>query len=98
LPPKYDPDGHSYRLGLFEDGERHLVMHQPIVLRCPARLVHGICDDALPWQTSLALGERLESHNVVVILLKYGDHGLSSESDLARLGGTLDELVGEPPL
>ena len=71
-------------------------MHQPIVLR-PARLVHGICDDALPWQTRLALGERLESRNVAVILLKYGDHRLSSESDLARLGRTLDELVGEPP-
>ncbi len=46
----------------------------------------------------LALGERLESRNVVVILLKYGDHRPSSESDLARLDGTLDELVGEPPL
>ena len=56
------------------------------------------CDDAVPWQTSLALAERLESPNVAVILLKYGDHRLSSESDLARLGRTLDELVGEPPL
>jgi hypothetical protein len=61
-----------------EDGERHLVMHQPAALRCPARLVHGICDDAVPWQTSLALGERLESRNVVVILLKYGERRLSS--------------------
>jgi hypothetical protein len=52
----------------------------------------------VPWQTSLALAERLESPNVAVILLKYGDHRLSSESDLARLGRTLDELVGEPPL
>jgi hypothetical protein len=98
LPPKYDPDGHSDRLALLEDGERHLVMHQPMVLRCPARLVHGICDDPVPRQTSLALGERLESRNVVVILLKYGDHPLSSESDLACLGRTLDEFVGEPPL
>ena len=56
----------------------YLVMHQPIVLRCPARLVHGICDDAVPWQTSLAVGERLESRNVVVILLKYGERRLSS--------------------
>jgi hypothetical protein len=52
----------------------------------------------VPWQTSLALAERPESRNVAVILLKYGDHRLSSESDLARLGRTLDELVGEPPL
>jgi hypothetical protein len=98
VPEKYDPDGHSYRLGLFEDGKRHLVMRQPIALRCRARLLRGMCDDAVPWQTSLALAERLESRNVAVILLKYGDHRLSSESDLARLGRTLDELVGEQPL
>ena len=98
MPPKYDPDGHFYRLGLLEDGERHLLMRQLILLRCSARLVHGICDDAVPWQTSLALSERLESPNVVVILLKYGDHRPSSECDLARPGRTLDELVGEPPL
>jgi hypothetical protein len=33
LPPKYGPDGHFYQLGLLEDGERHLVMHQPAMLR-----------------------------------------------------------------
>jgi hypothetical protein len=98
VPEKYDPDGHSYRLRPFEDDKRHLVVRQPIALRCPARLLLGMCDDAVPWKTSLALAERLESRNVAVILLKYGDHRLSSESDLARLGRTLDELVGEPPL
>jgi hypothetical protein len=50
---------------LLEDGERRLVMHQPIVLPCPARLMHGSCyDAAVPWQTSLALRERLERRNV----------------------------------
>jgi len=43
---------------------------------------------------ALALGERLESRNAAVVLMKYGDHRLSSESDLARLGRTLDELLG----
>jgi hypothetical protein len=50
-------------------------------------------DDAVPSQTSLALGEQLESRNVVVILCKYGEHRLSSESELARLDRTLDEPV-----
>jgi hypothetical protein len=60
--------------------------------------MHGICDDAVPSQTSPALSERLKSRNAVVILLKYGDHRPSSESDLARLGGILDELVEAPLL
>jgi hypothetical protein len=48
----------------------------------------------VPWQTSLVLAERLESRDVIVTLMKDGDHRLSSDADLARLGRTLDELVG----
>jgi hypothetical protein len=66
-----------------------------ITLRYPARLLLGVCEHGVPWKTSRALAERLESHNVAVVLLKYGDHRLSSEYYLARLGRRSDELVGE---
>ena len=59
LPSKYDPVGHTYRPSLFEDGRRHLVMRAEIPLACPVRLLHGLLDDAVPWQTSLRLAERL---------------------------------------
>ncbi|MGC2204183.1 MAG: hypothetical protein WA633_29070, partial [Stellaceae bacterium] len=77
----------------FEDGKRHLVMRDAIELDCPVRLLHGMRDTAVPWRTSLALAERLSSHDVVVSLIKDGDHRLSSVADLARLGRTLDELL-----
>jgi pimeloyl-ACP methyl ester carboxylesterase len=93
LSSKYDPAGYSHTLGLVEDGRRHLVMRQLIPLRCPARLLHGLRDDAVPWETSLRLAERLVSRDVVVTLVKGGDHRLSSEADLARLAATLDELL-----
>jgi hypothetical protein len=51
-------------------------------------------DDAVPWQTSLRLAERLQSRDVAVTLVKEGDHRLSRGADLARLGATLDELLG----
>jgi pimeloyl-ACP methyl ester carboxylesterase len=94
LPSEYDPSGYTYRLALFEDGKQHLVMREPIALHCPVRLLHGMRDPSVPWQTSLALAERLVSRDVVVTLVKDGDHRLSSERDLARLGQTLDQLVG----
>lgn len=93
LPSEYDPAGYTYRLSLFEDGRRHLVMRRPIALDCPVRLLHGIQDSSVPWQTSLSLAERLTSRDVVVTLVKDGDHRLSREADLARLGRTLDELI-----
>jgi hypothetical protein len=42
----------------------------------------------------LRLAERLRSRDVVVILVKEGDHRLSSDADLTRLAATLDELLG----
>jgi alpha-beta hydrolase superfamily lysophospholipase len=78
---------------VFEDGRRHLLTRAEIPLACPVRLLHGMRDDAAPWQTSLRLGERLTSRDVVVNLIKEGDHRLSSGADLARLAATLDELL-----
>ena len=93
LPSEYDPAGYTYRLGLFEDGKRHLVMREAITLECPVRLLHGMRDVAVPWQRSLSLAERLDSRDVVVTLVKDGDHRLSREADLARLSRTLDALL-----
>jgi pimeloyl-ACP methyl ester carboxylesterase len=93
LPSEYDPAGYTYRLNLIEDGRRHLVMRAPIALDCPVRLLHGMHDNSVPWETSLRLAERLRSRDVAVTLVKDGDHRLSTASDLARLAATLDELV-----
>jgi pimeloyl-ACP methyl ester carboxylesterase len=94
LASEYDPAGYTYRLSLFEDGKRHLVMRRTIALECPVRLLHGMNDASVPWQTSLSLAEHLASSDVVVTLVKDGDHRLSREPDLERLGRTLDELLG----
>jgi len=93
LPSQYDPAGYAYRLGLFEDGRRHLLMRAEIPLLCPVRLLHGMLDEAVPWQTSLSLAEQLSSRDVAVTLVKEGDHRMSSAADLARLAATLDELL-----
>jgi alpha-beta hydrolase superfamily lysophospholipase len=68
-------------------------MREPIALDCPVRLLHGMCDASVPWQTSLKLAERFTSRDVALTLVKDGDHRLSSKADVARLGRTLDELL-----
>jgi pimeloyl-ACP methyl ester carboxylesterase len=93
LASEYDPAGYTFRRELFEDGKRHLIMPRPIALDCPVRLLHGMRDEAVPWQTSISLAERLHSCEVLVTLVKDGDHRLSSEADLVRLGRALDELL-----
>jgi pimeloyl-ACP methyl ester carboxylesterase len=94
LPSQYDPAGYTYRLGLIEEGKCHLVMRAPIALACPVRLLHGLRDASVPWQTSLRLAEQLTSHDVDITLVKDGDHRLSAPPDLARLAAILDQLIG----
>jgi len=92
LPSSYDPAGYLYTRALVEDGDRNLVLRGDIALSCPARLLHGMADESVPWQQSLKLAERLSSADVTLTLVKDGDHRLSRDEDLARLARVLDEL------
>ncbi|GIX08806.1 alpha/beta fold hydrolase [Elioraea sp.] len=94
-PNPYDPAGYRYTRALIEDGRRHLRLRGPIPLACPARLLHGGRDEAVPWQTSLRLADRLAAADVQVTLVKDGDHRLSRTADLSLLGRTLGALLGE---
>ena len=93
LPSDYDPAGYLYTRALIEDGRRHLLLGKPIALDMPARLLHGMRDESVPWRLSLRLAERLSSSDVAVTLVKDGDHRLSKPAELALLAQTLDALT-----
>ena len=82
---------------LIEDGRRHLVLRRPLNLDLPVRLIHGMNDSDVPWQTSLHLAQMLTGADVEITLVKDGDHRLSDAPDLERLctvlGGLLDRLI-----
>lgn len=92
-PSAYDPDPYPITRGLIEDGRRHLILSTTIGVRCPVRVLQGMADPDVPWQHALRLVERLESTDVVVELIKGGDHRLSTPADIARMGAVLDELI-----
>ena len=77
---------------LIEEGRRHLLLRSPIALSCPVRLLHGMADPDVPYQTSLRLAERLAGTEVTLELIADGDHRLSRESDLARILAAVDDL------
>jgi pimeloyl-ACP methyl ester carboxylesterase len=93
LPSLYDRRGYLYTRAAIEDGREHLLTRRDIPLDMPVRLLHGLKDDAVPWQTSLRLAERLASADVEVTLIKDGDHRLSTDADLAKLARALDGLL-----
>jgi pimeloyl-ACP methyl ester carboxylesterase len=91
-PSAYGP---PYRItrALLEDGRKHLLLRDAIAIEAPVRLLHGMADPDVPWQTSLRLAERLASRDVRLTLIKDGDHRLSREEDLALIGREVDALL-----
>jgi dipeptidyl aminopeptidase/acylaminoacyl peptidase len=57
------------------------------------RLIHGTADPDVPWTQSQKLMGALTSDDVELILIKDGDHRLSSERDLARLIAVVEGLI-----
>ena len=94
IPSKYGEQSYLITRKLIEEGREHLVMRAPLAINCPVRLIHGMDDADVPWQTSLDLSERIAGRDTQVLLVKDGDHRLSRESDLDLLLRTLKPLLG----
>ncbi len=91
----YDPEPTPVTQRILDDGRNHLVLRGEIPLDCPVRLIHGMRDPDVPWQTSLRLAERLRSGDVEVTLVKAGEHRLSEPHDLDRLCAVLATLLAQ---
>jgi pimeloyl-ACP methyl ester carboxylesterase len=96
-PSAYDPNGYVITHGLIEDGRRHLFGSRLIEPECPVHILQGMEDKEVPAAHSLALVSRLAGEDVVVTLIKDGDHRLSRPEDLERLTSAIAGVmaVGE---
>ncbi|MDX1402864.1 MAG: alpha/beta hydrolase [Kiloniellales bacterium] len=94
MPSDYDDNPYVITKDLIEDGANQCLLGGKIPIKCPVRLLQGTADTAVPWQTAMALLENLESEDAEALLVKDGDHRLSSPKDLARLSKILDQLSG----
>lgn len=94
IPSEY---GEPYRItrALIEEGRTHQVLGGTIPISCKVRLLQGQRDADVPWETALKLADRLESEDVMVALIKDGDHRLSRPSDLALLTRVVTSLLFE---
>lgn len=91
-PSAYGDGPYAITAALIEEGRQHLLLDRKIPLRCPVRLLQGMRDPDVPWRHALALVDALEAEDVLLTLIKDGDHRLSRPEDIERLLRTVDEL------
>ena len=96
LANEYD-DKKPYRIrqNFLDEAERHFVLGAPVPITVPVRLLHGLKDIDVPWERSMILARLLESEDVVLHLVKHGDHRLSKPGDLRLLINTLEQLLSQ---
>jgi pimeloyl-ACP methyl ester carboxylesterase len=91
-PSEYSPEPYLVTRQLIEEGRNHLLLGGLIETGCPVRILQGVEDADVPWQHAVELTSRLACDDVVLTLVKDGDHRLSRPEDIARLIGAVAEF------
>ena len=91
-PSQYSEEPYPITRGLVEEGRRHLLLGGMIETRCPVRILQGVQDPDVPWQHAVELTARFAQDDVVLTLVKDGDHRLSRPEDIERLIAAVAEF------
>jgi pimeloyl-ACP methyl ester carboxylesterase len=91
-PSEYSAEPYIITRQLIEEGRNHLMLGGMIECGCPVRVLQGVEDPDVPWQHAKALVARLACDDVVLTLVKDGDHRLSRPDDIARLIRAIEEI------
>jgi pimeloyl-ACP methyl ester carboxylesterase len=59
---------------------------------CPVRILQGVQDPDVPWRHAVELTSRFAQDDVVLTLVKDGDHRLSRPEDIERLIAAVAEF------
>jgi pimeloyl-ACP methyl ester carboxylesterase len=91
-PSPYSEDPYLVTRRLIEEGRNHLLLGGMIETACPVRILQGVEDADVPWRHAVELVSRLASDDVVLTLVKDGDHRLSRSEDIDRLISAVAEF------
>ncbi len=98
LPTEYGTHPYTISWNLLHDARLNWnILRQPvsqkIPIKCRVHLFHGKQDRDVDWKKSMDLMERLDTDDVVLSIVKDGDHRLSRPQDLNRICMALGELL-----
>jgi pimeloyl-ACP methyl ester carboxylesterase len=91
-PSRYSDEPYPITRGLIEEGRKHLLLDGMIETGCPVRILQGVQDPDVPWQHAVELTARFAQDDVVLTLVKDGDHRLSRPEDIERLIAAVAEF------
>jgi len=82
---EYSPEPNIFTRALLEDGRQNRVLTGLIETGCPVHILQGMNDPDVPYAHALKLMEFLPLDDVVLTLIRDGDHRLSRPEDIERM-------------
>ncbi len=93
-PSVYEDGPYPITKTLIDEGRNNLLLPGPIPFDGPVRLIHGMLDDAVPWEHSLTIANGVRSDDVEITMVKDGEHRLSRDRDIERMIDLLQDILG----
>ena len=95
-PTPYGPDPNVFTRALFDDGRENRVLEGIIETGCPVHIVQGMEDPDVPYSHALRLVEHLPADDVVLTLVRDGDHRLSRPQDIDLMLNAVAQMTQSP--
>lgn len=92
-PSEYSPEPNIFTRELMEDGAKNRVLAGVIETGCPVHILQGMKDPDVPHQHALKLMEFLPLDDVVLTLIRDGDHRLSRPEDIAKMKSAILSMI-----
>jgi pimeloyl-ACP methyl ester carboxylesterase len=91
-PSDYSEAPYPITKALIKEGRKHLMLGGMIETGCPVHILQGVKDPDVPWRHAQELVTRFARDDVVLTLIKDGDHRLSRPEDIDRLIAAVKEF------
>lgn len=92
-PSEYSAEPNIFTRDLIEDGRNNLVLTGILETGCPVHILQGMRDDDVPYTHALKLLDHLPADDIVLSLIRDGDHRLSRPQDIERMLAAAKSLV-----
>ncbi|TIX92325.1 alpha/beta hydrolase [Rhizobium sp. P44RR-XXIV] len=92
-PSEYSAEPNIFTRALIEDGRANRVLTGIVETGCPVHILQGMEDADVPFAHSLKLVEHLPADDVVLTLVRDGDHRLSRPQDIERMLSVAETLA-----
>ena len=78
---------------IIKDGRKNKVLNKKYISKIPVTMVHGSKDDVVPVSYSKKILNNFKKAKKKILVIKNGDHSLSSKVNLKKINKELDKII-----